>query len=440
MPVPANWRQKLLRSWRPCEILNVSATVPQRGSYCLNVNMKQLKISAPLHRSKRVTWISSIDSGDDSRAIALQKAAIDCGYNVSFICSTKGSIPGVKYHEVGPVVNFFWHGVGFWGCTKAVFERMWKALKVLVALCKLKPNIVITQEPDSWLIGVIYKRLFGAKVINDLQEIYEERSLAFPSIIRGVVRQTIRMCMKLCSTGSDAIIHVSEARRSLYLDFRAPSVTVSLYPPAQLAERFPGPGESFRRELGWDGRFVMVHAGALRPSYAGNELIRALLVFESLEAVDFVMVVLGGVHGKLDRTALNALVRRGKVQIYDEVPHAQVYQYIRASDAGLNLVLPIDLGHVYAQPRKLFEYMALGVPVIGSDVPTIAEVIRTSDCGWIVDATDPTSIVGGIQAAARDIRSSRQKGENGQSVFRKHFNWESQIQVFQDLLQHVSGS
>jgi glycosyltransferase involved in cell wall biosynthesis len=405
---------------------------------CGSLREQHIEHSDPSQHVVRVAWMSCVESGDDSRAIALQKAALDCGFDVSFICTSAGNLAGVNYRVVGPITSFFWHNIGLVGSIKALLGRLRKTRKVFSTLWQLKPDIVITQEPDSWLLGVIYKALHKARLVNDLQEIYEDRCLAFPRVIQGVIRSSIRNLMKLCAEQSDAIIHVSDARCALYSDFASPAVTVSLYPPAELSDTWSRSTGPPRGETGWGDRFVMVHAGALRPSYAGNELIQALLKLESLGNLDFLLVVLGGVHGALERAPLDGLIERGRIEVHEQVPHSQVYRFIAASDVGLNIVLPLDLGHIYAQPRKLYEYMALGVPVIGSDVPTIADVVRMCDCGWMVNAADPDSIVSAIIAAANNLDTARQKGENGRSGFQRKFNWEAESRAFQNLLRQLS--
>jgi glycosyltransferase involved in cell wall biosynthesis len=46
---------------------------------------------------------------------------------------------------------------------------------------------------------------------------------------------------------------------------------------------------------------------------------------------------------------------------------------------------------------KLFEYMAAGVPIVASDLPSIREVLRHGENAWLVKPGEPDAIAKGIQ-------------------------------------------
>ena len=49
----------------------------------------------------------------------------------------------------------------------------------------------------------------------------------------------------------------------------------------------------------------------------------------------------------------------------------------------------------FTSPMKLFEYMASGVPIVASDVPSIAEILDTTNAN-IFKADDPQSLADAI--------------------------------------------
>jgi glycosyltransferase involved in cell wall biosynthesis len=52
-------------------------------------------------------------------------------------------------------------------------------------------------------------------------------------------------------------------------------------------------------------------------------------------------------------------------------------------------------------PNKLFEYMACGLPVVGSDLPSLRMLINQAECGFVVPLTTPKPCRGYRTVAGR---------------------------------------
>jgi len=301
------------------------------------------------------------------------------------------------------------------------------------ATLRQHPEVCHCQEPDSWLIGVLVKLVTGASVVVDIQEIYEERSLAFPTIFQPMVRTLIKMAMKALSKMTDFIIHVSESRHLYYSYLSAPSVVISHYPSL---EEFRQKGCSRPPEL--QGKFVLIHGGALRLNYAARELLLAVQQ-ASLEVGNLILLVIGGAAGPTHTYAslLEKLERDGKLLILTHMARKDVIRYLYMSDVGLSLVLPIDKIHQMAFPRKLFEYMAAGLPVIGCNVPDIERVLRQEACGLIVDPYSPDNIAKAIVTLAKDKQLRQCMAENARQGAQR-YQWATEASKLLQLYSHLA--
>ena len=90
--------------------------------------------------------------------------------------------------------------------------------------------------------------------------------------------------------------------------------------------------------------------------------------------------------------------------------------------AGIVTFLPYP-NHVNAQPNKIFEYMAAGLPVIGSNFPLWKEIIEQNNCGICVDPTDSLAIADAIHELASNKELARKMGENGSRLVKEKYNW-----------------
>jgi len=129
-------------------------------------------------------------------------------------------------------------------------------------------------------------------------------------------------------------------------------------------------------------------------------------------------VIVGGKEE--DLAALTAYAKDIKnVMLCGYKPQTEIPSYLYAADV---LVLPnsakYTMSEKYTSPLKLFEYMAAGRPIVASNLPSIREIIRDGENGFLVTEDSTKALVDGIRAAIESGRSeavtSRAKEESGQ--------------------------
>ena len=63
---------------------------------------------------------------------------------------------------------------------------------------------------------------------------------------------------------------------------------------------------------------------------------------------------------------------------------------------GMVTLFP-ESNYIVSLPNKMFEYMAIGLPVIASNFPLWREIIEDNNCGICVDPLDSKAIRNAIQ-------------------------------------------
>lgn len=86
-------------------------------------------------------------------------------------------------------------------------------------------------------------------------------------------------------------------------------------------------------------------------------------------------------------------------------------------------------------PTKIFEYMASGIPVIGSAFDSIMNVVEKYECGLCVNPLDINEIRKAMQFLVDNPEEAKRMGINGRRVVKEKMNWE----VHSDVLLNAYG-
>ena len=101
------------------------------------------------------------------------------------------------------------------------------------------------------------------------------------------------------------------------------------------------------------------------------------------------------------------------------------YRIIAGWDLGLAVLEPVS-NYYESYPTKMFEYMALGIPVIASNFPVNRDVLDNERCGLCVDPCAPEELADAMQSLLTNPAVMREMGDNGITATRKFFNWQTE--------------
>ena len=93
--------------------------------------------------------------------------------------------------------------------------------------------------------------------------------------------------------------------------------------------------------------------------------------------------------------------------------------------------------HLTAEPIKLFEYMAAGIPTICSPIPNWTAYLEKHDAGVIVDPKDVDAVAKAIIDLRDNPERARQMGINGQKAVIEHYNWGTQAARMREMYQKI---
>jgi glycosyltransferase involved in cell wall biosynthesis len=246
----------------------------------------------------------------------------------------------------------------------------------------------------SHLIGLILKRLTGRPWVAELRDgWYRWNRAIFPDY--PAWRNTLERRLEAATVrAADRVVCVTDrmaaAFQTQYACAGLPethfSVVSNGFDPVQFGSSTPP-----ERHAGWH----VLHAGALYYGRSLTAFLQAALAVKAANgqfARDFRLTLMGTLDGSA-RREIDASGLGDSVHVLGQAPHATAIEAMRAADALL-LVANTTPGAEATVPGKLFEYLAVGRPVLAIAPPasSTADVLQASGGGWLADAASTESI------------------------------------------------
>ena len=274
--------------------------------------------------------------------------------------------------------------------TMRTFSEHGRSAALLAALREVgrtKARIVVLPDPELFFAGSIVCRFTGKRPVIDIHEDYPKAATTrqwIPGPLRPPARVAARLAMVL---GRLAAWRVMVAAPELARDG---DVTVYNIPdPASLA-----PAEH-------DGSHRLVYVGDITPARGAMEMVRLLGHLDT--SFELVMIGRVGVHLAEELTGLaRDLGASTRLRLTGQLAHGEAWDLARGSLAGLNLLTPVP-AYREAVATKLWEYMAVGLPAIVSDLPGQADLLRRVDPDLVCGSARSAAAIA-VELAANPVR------------------------------------
>jgi len=182
------------------------------------------------------------------------------------------------------------------------------------------------------------------------------------------------------------------------------------------------PRAHLRAELGIpEDRFVLMHTGSL---FKG----RGIEFFEPVlrEVPEAACICVGGTEADIVRWRRH-YAAYPQIRFLPHQPQDTLVRYQMAADA---LFFPMTKDSSIwwcTSPLKLFEYLATGVPIVGTAIGSAAEVLNESNSVGF-DADAPESAVSAVRWAMHNPVAARARAREGLELVTKHYTWQVRAQ------------
>jgi glycosyltransferase involved in cell wall biosynthesis len=272
----------------------------------------------------------------------------------------------------------------------------------------------------------------GGRTVYDSRDVYM-RSRGFERM--GALKAPFAWLERRWARRADAVLTVNDAYAELLAaQFRIERPPVVRNTPDRYTLPTPRP-DLIREALGLSpGTRVILYQGGLLSDRGIEQGMEAML-----EIPDAVLAIMGFGPAQAHIEELAASPRyRDRVRMLEPVPPEQLLDWTASADVMLMAIQPTSINHRFTTPQKLWEAIAAGVPVVASDLPGMAEIVRDTGCGILVDATSPADIARGIREIVDASPEERERmRERTWRAGQERYNWEHETDTLLALYREL---
>jgi glycosyltransferase involved in cell wall biosynthesis len=309
-----------------------------------------------------------------------------------------------------------------------------RALRVRSADVVMATSPPLFQALSTWMVAAIRRR----PLLLEIRDLWPQFAIELGVLRnRGLIAMARRV-EEFLYCHADHIVVNSPAYRDYLLgqgvsaekiSVIANGVDPSMYSPDD-------DGSAVRGERGWNGKFIVMYAGALGLANDVDLLLRAADRLKSHSDIVFCLVGDGKESRRLrfevGRMALANVVFLG-AQAKANMPGL-----LAAADVCVAMLRDVPaFRNTY--PNKVFDYMAAGRPTVLAIDGVIREVIERSGGGVFVRPGDDAGVAAAIVKLKLCPETRRRMGMSARQYALKHFNRDEQAQQFADVIAEVAG-
>lgn len=307
--------------------------------------------------------------------------------------------------------------------------RLRTHLSLIMRLRSIKADLYLLHDPELLPLGIVMSAL-GKRIVWDMHEDTYNDILTKSYLAPAMRRQVARAYMFLQSLAYRVLkgFILAEDSYSHYFVGSTKTCVVHNYP---LLNRLSEVGEVVKQPAS------LVYIGSIAVNRGVYQLLETVAKLTTrIPAVRLILI------GPFADSALEQKVRilireRGienNVEIRGPIKNLEAYPVVAQCMVGMALLLP-EPNYTKSLPTKMFEYMALGLPVVVSDFPLWKGIVERDEAGFALDPRDTDAVSEAIHSILTDEKRYSALSRNARKAASR-YSWETEGLVLQ---RFVSG-
>lgn len=291
--------------------------------------------------------------------------------------------------------------------------------RLLVRALKAKASIYHFHDPELIPVGLVL-RILGRRVIYDVHEDYPDAIMHkawIPVWARKLTSKVFNFVEKRSASKFNAVVLAELGYQDSFKNVKTIKQDILNYPVYSV--------NAVERSLDNQGPINLIYAGSISEIRGAVQMVEALHILRS-EAINVHLYLVGPINQPSLQVKLGKLADEyglhDHITMTGLVSHDRVYEYYRFAHIGLGLLHPVD-NFLKSLATKIFEYMAIGLPMVVSDFPNWKQLLTEVKVGVTANPLDPPDIAAKIKYLIDHPQIRIGMGEAGRKAYEEKFNW-----------------
>jgi len=303
--------------------------------------------------------------------------------------------------------------------SKSLVGRLKNMALLLSKAWKSDARCFHLHDPELLFVGLTL-RLLGRRVVYDVHEHFPQAVMVRPWVpnrMRRGLSWLVDRFETAIASRLDGVVGVVDEQAKRFS--KRPFAAVKNYPRL---ECFSPPKEYCH------ARFELIHLGSLSAARGGFFLLEVARLLAE-QGVDFRLLCLGNFHGVAAHDRFMAL--REEYGLCDQViwregnmSYEALGSILRRAQIGLIPGQVSEQNNLPFVPTKLFEYLACGLPVVSSDLPSLRRFRDQGNWGYVVKADDAHAHAWAIARLLKNPDEAAAMGRRGRQAVEQCWNWD----------------
>ncbi len=348
----------------------------------------------------KTTWLSNMPSTVFSTMNAYGFALNDCDSTVIYKSPEQQPETDFnEYFDLPHIGNFHVHTETDRAWRFRSNEIFYSKVVHWLKSCGKKWDFVITRDPGCLPYLIKIRKHTGAKIFYQSHNFYPDTSLQ-PDMNK-INRRKYKIYETKYIPKLDGMMALNEPHSELYRKHVDTPVFTG----------YPGLKKIFEPKDNFDKKIVL-YSGSFQLKKGIDTVIKA---FAKMEDKSVRLILAGGRNDdeiQPVRDMIDSLNIADRANITGWLSYKALENLLREATIGTLPLKDTFYNRYLTAPSKLFDYLAFGMPVISSDMPSIRDIIGDNDCGVFIPPDDDNALAKNLDKILndRDLYLKYQKG------------------------------